>query len=154
MIDFTTLKGLSIPEGEVSQIADASGMVLWKKAPSGANVKVTLNNGGNFASMTTSSYAYFTIDGVKHNIAEELVVPIGTVITFGVSRPTSGTVTAGIYLNGTVVSYTTSDRYGSTYAYTVMGDIEVVLRSSMTMTSGGGGGTTQLYEAIINITEL
>ncbi len=29
MIDFSTLKGLTIPEGNVTQIADASGRVLW-----------------------------------------------------------------------------------------------------------------------------
>lgn len=29
MIDFSTLQGLSIPEGVVTQIADASGRVLW-----------------------------------------------------------------------------------------------------------------------------
>lgn len=31
MIDFTTVKSLTIPEGDVSKIADASGNVLWKK---------------------------------------------------------------------------------------------------------------------------
>ena len=31
MIDFSTLQGLTIPEGVVTQIADASGRVLWKK---------------------------------------------------------------------------------------------------------------------------
>ena len=30
MIDFATLQGLTIPEGVVTQIADASGRVLWK----------------------------------------------------------------------------------------------------------------------------
>ena len=30
MIDFSTLQGLTIPEGVVTQIADASGRVLWK----------------------------------------------------------------------------------------------------------------------------
>lgn len=29
MIDFSTLRGLTIPEGEVIQITDASGNVLW-----------------------------------------------------------------------------------------------------------------------------
>ena len=29
MIDFSTLQGLTIPEGVVTQITDASGMVLW-----------------------------------------------------------------------------------------------------------------------------
>jgi hypothetical protein len=29
MINFSTLKGLTIPEGVVTQITDASGSVLW-----------------------------------------------------------------------------------------------------------------------------
>lgn len=33
MIDFSTLQGLTIPEGVVTQIADASGRVLWKAGP-------------------------------------------------------------------------------------------------------------------------
>lgn len=35
MIDFFTLQGLTIPEGMVTQIMDASGMVLWKLATGG-----------------------------------------------------------------------------------------------------------------------
>lgn len=31
-MNFATLQGLTIPEGEVTQIADARGMVLWKKS--------------------------------------------------------------------------------------------------------------------------
>ena len=34
MIDFATLKGLTIPEGVVTQITDASGMVLWSAVKS------------------------------------------------------------------------------------------------------------------------
>lgn len=33
MIDFSTLKGLTIPEGNVKQITDAQGNVLWSAAP-------------------------------------------------------------------------------------------------------------------------
>ena len=153
MIDFATLKGVTIPEGNVTQITDASGAVLWKAAPSGANVKVTLENSGTFASMTSSNYAYFTLDGVRHAVAEELVVPIGTVITFGLTKPTGGSVTAGIYLNGAQVAYNTNDRYSASYVYTVTGDIEVKLCNGMTM-SGGAGGMSQTFTAKIYITEL
>lgn len=38
MIDFSTLQGLTIPEGAVTQIADASGRVLWS-----ATIKFTIN---------------------------------------------------------------------------------------------------------------
>ena len=33
MIDFSTLQGLTIPEGVVTQIADASGRVIWSAVP-------------------------------------------------------------------------------------------------------------------------
>lgn len=32
MIDFSTLKSLTIPEGEVTKITDANGNVLWEKS--------------------------------------------------------------------------------------------------------------------------
>ena len=32
MIDFTSVKTLTIPEGSVKKIADSSGAVLWKKS--------------------------------------------------------------------------------------------------------------------------
>lgn len=34
-IDFSTLKGLAIPEGSVTQIVDSSGNVLWKASSGG-----------------------------------------------------------------------------------------------------------------------
>ena len=37
-MNFATLKGLTIPEGVVTQITDASGRVLWKSGPSVATV--------------------------------------------------------------------------------------------------------------------
>ena len=36
MIDFSTLQGLTIPEGVVTQIKDAQGNVLWKKIVAGS----------------------------------------------------------------------------------------------------------------------
>ena len=38
MIDFATLQGLEIAEGEVTEITDAAGRVLWKSGPSVATV--------------------------------------------------------------------------------------------------------------------
>ena len=152
-MNFSTLKGLAIPEGNVTQITDESGNVIWKQAPAGANVKVTISNSGNYASMTQSPLVYLLIDGVRHNTAEEIIVPIGTVITCGISRQTSGSTTDGIYLNGTKVAYTSSSRYGASYDYTLTGDIDIVLSSGMTMSSGGGG-MSQSFTAYIYITEL
>lgn len=41
MIDFSTLQGLTIPEGNVTQIDDASGRVLWSAK---RNAKVTVTS--------------------------------------------------------------------------------------------------------------
>ena len=100
-INFATLKGLAIPEGNVTQIADASGRVLWKQAPSGANVKITTPDSGN------ASFPNIIINGVNYNntdIEYELVVPIGTVVEV-----------AGYYLNGICMA-------GN---YTITGDVEI-----------------------------
>ena len=64
MIDFSTLKSLTIPEGVVTQIADASGTVLWSAVN---KVKVTITslwNGidGDMASITVTSPEAFAPD--------------------------------------------------------------------------------------------
>ena len=49
-IDFTTLQGLTIPEGVVTQIADAAGNVLWSSnAGKAAALEVTENTGTAYA---------------------------------------------------------------------------------------------------------
>lgn len=69
MIDFSTLKGLSIPEGVVTQIADASGAVLWSAK---RNAIVTITSKcegivGNKASITIASNEPFAPDSTKPN---------------------------------------------------------------------------------------
>ena len=57
MIDFSTLKGLTIPEGAVTKITDASGRVLWA-AVSKAKITVTsqcLGINGDKSSITVKS---------------------------------------------------------------------------------------------------
>ena len=89
-IDFSTLQGLTIPEGVVTQIADASGRVLWsavKKAKVALYFSTYINS-DSFASDFVGM-AYVDIDGVRYtddgssdNIkVVEVNVPIGTVIT-------------------------------------------------------------------------
>jgi len=53
MIDFSTLQGLSIPEGVVTQITDASGGVLWKVVASADEPTVILE----VTKQTDNSYA-------------------------------------------------------------------------------------------------
>ena len=119
-------------------------------APAGATVKVTVSNTGLIASQTNSPNAHFSIDGVKHNVAEEFVTPIGTVLSCYCSRGSGTGGTAGIYLNGAEVQYKINDRYQATYEYTVKSNVEIVLSSGITMASGGATG----YQSYIYITEL
>ena len=44
MIDFSTLKGLTIPEGVVKQITDSAGRVLWSASQP---VTITLTGSAN-----------------------------------------------------------------------------------------------------------
>lgn len=101
-MNFATLKGLAIPEGNVTQITDASGNVLWKKAPSGATI-----------TLTTSSAVYekaITIGGQSYSGNAVITVPLGTVVEFrGFTQ---------VVMNNTAVG-------GSTYDYTVTGDIGI-----------------------------
>ena len=152
MIDFSTLKSLAISEGNVTQI-ESGGVVLWKAAPSGATVKVTLENTNSFASMTHSPNAYISVNGVIHRTTEEFVVPIGTVIGCNCSKTMSEntTNTVGIYLNGAKVS--TEGQYSATYNYTVVGDVEIKLCNSLKM-SGSGSSMRQDLTTYIYITEL
>ena len=93
-MDFSTLKGLTIPEGVVTQIADASGRVLWSAAATKA--KVTLYFSTSVVSGNSDvevpnciGMAYVDIEGVRYtddgNDTEqkivEVEVPFGTVIT-------------------------------------------------------------------------
>ena len=64
MIDFTTLKGLTIPEGVVTKITDASGIVLWK-LQSGDDIVLTVQKitGTTYAGSTSySGEEFFILD--------------------------------------------------------------------------------------------
>lgn len=103
-MNFATLKGLTIPEGVVTQITDATGNVLWSAAPSGATVTITVAAGYEKDCLL--------IDGVYYGMqSTEITVPIGTEITI------SATV---VFLNGATVS-TSSNKY----TYTVNGDVAI-----------------------------
>lgn len=73
MIDFSTLQGLTIPEGVVTQIADASGRVLW--AVSGGKVVLEVEK------ITADTYA-----GETTYTAEEFIL-------LDIYPKTNGTVT-------------------------------------------------------------
>lgn len=62
MIDFSTLKGLTIPEGNVSKIEDAQGNVLWSAVPKMCTV--ALNILGTTVNMFNSGMATVSINGI------------------------------------------------------------------------------------------
>lgn len=139
MIDFSTLKGLTIPEGNVTKITDVSGNVLWEAPPSGATITITKKVAGYEDERTGG---YVTIDGVHHSVSTSLVVPLGTVIVCkapAVSHPMYGSYGGQIKLNGTLVAN------NGTYEYTVNKDAEIAIQNV---------GSPSGVVANINITEL
>lgn len=95
-IDFSTLQGLTIPEGKVTKITDAVGQVLWEEKKAEMVTVTVTTNGVSW----NSDYAKVTIDGQVYDgsTTHELTLPVGTIIHCKVDRTgTSGS----IILNGT-----------------------------------------------------
>lgn len=115
MIDFSTLKGLTIPEGNVTKITDASGRVLWSAAKP---VTITLKRHQYYAG--TVVHGWIEINGVPYYAVEtptEITVAEGTKIVC--------CATSQIKLNGTDVASGSGDvRYE--YTASVNATIEVL----------------------------
>ncbi len=81
MIDFSTLQGLTIPEGVVTKITDASGRVLWSAAKK--KVVVTITDPPIMFTQHDQQYANVKINGVVYDgseVGEEIQVEVGTTI--------------------------------------------------------------------------
>lgn len=120
MIDFSTLQGLTIPEGVVTQIADANGAVLWS-AKRNAIVTITSECNGIMGDTAhikivseTETFEAYAYDMPNCTIE----VPIGSTIECTVSR-NKGNADSSISLNGTKVLTE------GTYIYTVTGNVAV-----------------------------
>lgn len=137
-IDFSTLQGLTIPEGVVTQIADASGAVLWKKKPAGATVTITVSGPTYYG--TPGSVI---IGGVSYNTPTSVVVPFGTVIVCNAKWLTSqyGAGGGNVVLNGTTVAHRVNEVNPTTYEYTVNSDVAIELAN---VGLPNGAGTTIL----------
>lgn len=120
MIDFSTLKGLTIPEGAVKQITDESGAVLWS-ANTTAKVRITSECNGI---MGDTAYIKIVSDTVifeayAYDMPDcTIEVPIGATIECTVSR-NKGNADSSISVNGTKVLTE------GTYIYTVTRDVAV-----------------------------
>lgn len=142
MIDFTTVKGITIPEGEVTKITDASGRVLWNRAEI---VKVTIQstcNGinGDTASITITSAEPFAPDQTKPNetvttwtaaVWEEpngyILIPAGSTIACTVND-TKQSNRCYVTVNGEYVL-----QAPGTYIHTVTGDTRVQMSDTYEM---------------------
>lgn len=123
MIDFKTVKKMTIPEGSVAKITDASGNVLWSGVE---KVTITINvepstRGSGFATATINGVTYGDSTGTY-----TVDIPVGTVITcYAAYGKVDGDADGGaIYLNSTQVAYSSE---GATYDYTVTGNATIRL---------------------------
>ena len=130
MIDFSTLQGLTIPEGVVAKITDESGQVLWSAKRNAVVTITSICNGingdtahikvvaetGNF-----EAYAYDMPDCT-------LEIPIGSTIECTVRDTKSAEMRCYVKLNGTEVLGETG-----TYIYTVTKDVAVHVEDKYAM---------------------
>lgn len=127
-MDFSTLKGLTVPEGVVTQIADANGVVLWR---ANRNATVTITSVCNGIMGDTAHIKIVAETEIFEAYAYDMPnctieVPIGATIECTVSR-NKGNADSSISLNGTKVLTE------GTYIYTVTGDVTVDVSDRYTM---------------------
>lgn len=111
-MDFSKAKSLTIPEGNVTQIADASGRVLWS-----AVKKITVN-----VIKPSNSTGSVTIDGNEYTVSGtyEALESISVLVKSYFSGPPSYyAVDAYVYLNNTIVA---TAQYGGTTNYSLSFD--------------------------------
>jgi hypothetical protein len=120
VIDFSTLQGLTIPEGVVSQITDASGVVLWS-AKRNAIVTITSDCNGIMGDTAHIKIVSETVifEAYAYDMPNcTIEVPIGSTIECTVRR-NKGNADSSISLNGAKVLTE------GTYIYTVTGNVAV-----------------------------
>lgn len=119
-MDFSKVKSLIIPEGVVTQIADASGVVLWS-AKRSAMVTITSECNGIMGDTSHIKIVSETVnfEAYAYDMPDcTLEVPIGTTIECTVTR-NKGNADSSISLNGTKVLTE------GTYIYTVTGNVAI-----------------------------
>lgn len=113
MIDFSTLQGLTIPEGAVTQIADASGNVLWKLANDKPIIlEVEKITSDTYAGETTYTGEQFILLNIYPKTNGTVSVTYGGITktitdTSGVANPNAQQVCFGTF-NGVVHDTTPS----------------------------------------------
>lgn len=118
-MNFATLKGLTIPEGNVTQITDASGRVLWSA------VKKVIAN----VIRPSGSTGSVTIDGIEYTESGtyEALESISVMVKSYFSGPPSYyAADAYVYLNNTIVA-TASSGATTSYSLSLDGCSEVTI---------------------------
>ncbi len=138
MIDFTTVKSLTIPEGSVAKITDASGNVLWNSVKMATiTITVTSQKYADGYHYRGWGHATATIDGVvygdssvKEPTTYTLSVPVGTAIACKAEYYDAYSEEGGgeIYLNKVLVA--SSDDW-TTYDYVVTGNATIALENEL-----------------------
>ena len=142
MIDFSTIKGLAIPEGEVTKITDASGTVLWSANTKPRLTITSLCNGINgdtawlritspepfnafpdTPSWSATSWFVFVWEGYNNTFE----LPIGVTIEC-IVEDTKQSERCFVKLNGVEVLSETG-----TYVYTINGDVTIHLEDKYEM---------------------
>lgn len=139
MIDFSTLQGLTISEGVVTQIADELGNVLWSADDGMRDITISI------LSSNAVQYASIEVDGVVYGStmgSTVISVPVGTVAKCKVTKYNAN-ATASIKLNGAVVV----DGSGS-YDHVITRKTTLGIIHMVSMVSG-----SVTYNTTITITE-
>lgn len=118
MINFSLIKSVTIPEGNVTQIADAQGNVLWSAAPAILTLTLSWKTGGN---------AWFDHSELGEEISDGTYeVSPGSTLTCWISSHLRE-MYYEIYVNGerTRSGYISSGYQKTTYEYTITKNITV-----------------------------
>lgn len=145
-MNFATLKGLSIPQGNVKQITK-DGVLLWSGDDGMRNITI-------IPQVSMAAYGSVTIDGTVYKpsfVAKttELVLPVDTNIkchvrTYSVSASAESGAIGKIVVNGNVVAQTNDT---IDYNYTVTKNASITIETLSTNGTLGG------YYGLITITE-
>ena len=122
MIDFTTLQGLTIPEGVVTQITDASGRVLWALSGGKIVLEVEKITATTYAGETSYADETFILLDIYPKTNSTVTVTYGGLTktitdTSGAEEPNAQQVYFGTF-NGVSDSVTTPE----SGTLTIMGD--------------------------------
>lgn len=148
-INFATIQGLTIPEGVVTQITDASGNVLWSAG--GKLISVAMSGSGGL-------YSQVVIDGTSYGFinVENIEVSKGTTMVCTVETISAGNA-GKIYLNGVLVAQTETPETNLTTEETLRVQYEYVINKPIaikfTYTAVKPGWIT-FYYGQLEITEL